>query len=71
MIKSELISRVAEQNPKLFAKDVEKSVNAIFDGIAASLARGDRVELRGFGIFTVRTWRSSLIQDGEGDASSA
>ena len=32
MIKSELISRVAEQNPKLFAKDVEKSVNAIFDG---------------------------------------
>ena len=57
MIKSELISRVAEQNPKLFAKDVEKSVNAIFDGIAASLARGDRVELRGFGIFTVRTWR--------------
>jgi len=57
MIKSELISRVAEQNPNLFAKDVEKSVNTIFDGIAAALARGDRVELRGFGAFTVRTWR--------------
>jgi integration host factor subunit beta len=57
MIKSELVSRVAEQNPNLFAKDVEKSVNAIFDGIAAALAGGDRVELRGFGTFTVRTWR--------------
>jgi integration host factor subunit beta len=57
MIKSELVSRVAEQNPNLFAKDVEKSVNAIFEGIAAALARGDRVELRGFGTFTVRTWR--------------
>jgi integration host factor subunit beta len=56
MIKSELISRIAEQNPRLFARDVEKAVNAVFDGIAAALARGDRVELRGFGIFTVKTW---------------
>jgi len=56
MIKSELISHIAEQKSRLFAQDVEKSVNAIFDEIAVALARGDRVELRGFGTFTVRTW---------------
>jgi integration host factor subunit beta len=58
MIKSELISRIAEQKPHLYAKDAEKVVNALFDEIAAALARGDRVEMRGFGIFFVKT-RSS------------
>jgi integration host factor subunit beta len=56
MIKSELISRIAEQNPHLYVKDAEKVVNAIFDEIVVALARGDRVEMRGFGIFFVRTW---------------
>jgi integration host factor subunit beta len=56
MIKSELISRIAERNPHLFAKDVRKGVNGIFDEIAAALIHGDRVELRGFGRFIVRTW---------------
>ena len=53
MIKSELISRIAKQNPGLFA--IEKAVNTIIDEIAAALVRSDRVELRGFGTFTVRT----------------
>lgn len=56
MIKSELISRIAEQNPHVFARDVEKAVNAIFNEIAAALVRRDRVELQGFGSFTVSTW---------------
>jgi hypothetical protein len=56
MIKTELISRIAEQNPHLFAKDVKKAINAIFDEIEAALVRRDCVELRGFGAFTVRTW---------------
>ena len=56
MIKTELILRIAEQNPHLFNKDVKRVVNAIFDEIGAALARGDRVELRGFGIFTLKTW---------------
>jgi integration host factor subunit beta len=56
MIKSELISRIAEQNPHLYTKDAEKVVNVVFDEIAAALARGDRVEMRGFGIFFVKTW---------------
>ena len=50
MIKSELVLRVAEQNLHLYNKDAEKVVNAIFHEIEAALARGDRVELRGFGI---------------------
>jgi integration host factor subunit beta len=56
MIKSELISRIAEQNPRLFAKDVEKAVNAVFDEVVDALVRSYRVELRGFGTFIVRTW---------------
>jgi integration host factor subunit beta len=56
MIKSELIARIAELNPHLFAKDIDKAVNAVFDEIIAALIRSDRVELRGFGTFTVRTW---------------
>jgi integration host factor subunit beta len=55
MIKSELMSRIAEQNPHLFAKDIQKIVDTIFDEIAAALIRRERVELRGFGIFTVKT----------------
>jgi hypothetical protein len=61
MTKSELISRIAEQNPRLFAKDVEKAVNAVFDEVVAALVRSDRVELRGFGTFTVRTWGLDLL----------
>jgi len=60
MIKSELIARVAEQNPHLFDKDVEKAVNAVFDEVVAALVRSDRVELRGFGTFSVRTWGPRL-----------
>jgi integration host factor subunit beta len=54
MIRSELITRVAEQNPHLYAKDVEAVVDAILDRIVTALADGDRVELRGFGAFEVR-----------------
>jgi integration host factor subunit beta len=54
MIKSELIAKLAEDNPNLFQRDVERVVNAIFDEIGDALARGDRVELRGFGAFSVR-----------------
>ena len=54
MIKSELVQRLAEANPHLYQRDVEAIVTAIFDEIAAALTRGDRVELRGFGAFSVR-----------------
>lgn len=54
MIKSELVLKIAEQNPHLYQRDVEKIVNAILDTISDALARGDRVELRGFGAFSVK-----------------
>lgn len=54
MTKSELIARLAEQNPHLYQRDVERIVTTIFDEIAAALAQGDRVELRGFGAFSVK-----------------
>ena len=54
MTKSELVQRLAEANPHLYQRDVEVIVTAIFDQIAAALARGDRVELRGFGAFSVK-----------------
>lgn len=54
MTKSELIARLAEINPHLYQRDVERIVTTIFDEIATALARGDRVELRGFGAFSVK-----------------
>jgi integration host factor subunit beta len=54
MIKSELVQRIAEQNPHLYQRDVEHIVSAILDEITGALSRGDRVELRGFGAFSVK-----------------
>ena len=54
MIKSELIARIADGNHHLFHKDIERIVNVVLDEIVDALARGDRVELRGFGAFTVK-----------------
>ena len=55
MIRSELIQKIADENPHLFQRDVEKIVNTIFEEITDALANGDRVELRGFGAFSVKT----------------
>jgi integration host factor subunit beta len=54
MIKSELINRLAERNQHLTQRDIERIVGTIFDEIANALSRGDRVELRGFGAFSVK-----------------
>jgi len=54
MLKSELIQRISSQNPHLYQRDLEKVVDAIFDQIVEALARGDRVELRGFGVFSTK-----------------
>ena len=54
MTKSELILKIGELNPHLYQRDVERIVSTIFDEISAALARGDRVELRGFGAFSVK-----------------
>ena len=54
MIKSELIARLAEENQHLYQRDVERIVATLFDEITEALARGERVELRGFGAFSVK-----------------
>jgi integration host factor subunit beta len=54
VIKSELIQKVADANPHLLQRDIERIVQVMFDEIVAALSRGDRVELRGFGAFTVK-----------------
>jgi integration host factor subunit beta len=50
-----LIQKIAEENPHLYQRDVERIVSTLFDEIAAALTRGDRVELRGFGAFSVKS----------------
>jgi integration host factor subunit beta len=54
MTRSELIAGLAEDNPHLTVADVERIVAALFDEMTTALARGERVELRGFGAFTVK-----------------
>jgi integration host factor subunit beta len=54
MIRSELIQKIADDNPHLYQRDVEKIVNTVFEEITDALAAGHRVELRGFGAFSVK-----------------
>lgn len=54
MTKSELIQRLADANPHLYLRDVERIVTTIFEEITDALADGNRVELRGFGAFSVK-----------------
>ncbi len=54
MIKSELIAKLVEANPHLYQRDVERIVSTVFEEISSALSRGDRVELRGFGAFSVK-----------------
>ena len=60
MIKSELVQRIADRNPHLYQRDVENIINAILDEITEALKRGDRVELRGFGAFSVKQREARL-----------
>jgi integration host factor subunit beta len=60
MLKSELVDLIRTQNPHLYERHVEGLVNTIFDKIASAIARGDRVELRGFGAFFAKV-RSARV----------
>ena len=55
MTKSDLIKRLAEANPHLYLRDIERIVATVFEEMTTALERGDRVELRGFGAFSVRS----------------
>ena len=58
MIRSDLIQKIAEENPHLFQRDVERIVATVFDEIISAMSRGERVELRGFGAFSVKQRQS-------------
>jgi len=60
MIKSELVARLTERYPHLYHRDVERIVSTVLDKITDALAAGHRVELRGFGAFSVKTRPSRL-----------
>lgn len=55
MIKSELVTRMADKNPHLTRSDLESVVNVIFEEISDTLSSGGRVEIRGFGSFSVKS----------------
>ena len=63
MIKSELVQKIADANPHLYHKDVERIVNTILDEIVGTLAKNKRVELRGFGAFSVKHRPSRLARN--------
>jgi len=52
--KSELIAKLAQENPTLYQRDIERIVTTVFEEITTALADGNRVELRGFGAFSVK-----------------
>tara|TARA_Y100001968_G_C18995836_1_gene543563 strand:- start:7 stop:288 length:282 start_codon:yes stop_codon:yes gene_type:complete len=54
MIKSELIEKIAEENPHLYQRDIERIVSTIFEEITEAISSGNRVELRGFGAFSAK-----------------
>ena len=54
MIRSELVEKIAEGNPHLYHRDVERIVSTVFNEIIEAMANGNRVELRGFGAFSVK-----------------
>ena len=58
MLKSQLVERIAAQNTHLYQRDLENVVNAILGEIASALSRADRVEIRGFGVFSVKNRRA-------------
>ena len=71
MIRSELVSRIAEKNPHLHARQVGAVVDTILDAVAAALAKGSRVELRGFGAFTVKKTEARTSRNPGSGASVA
>ena len=63
MNKSDLILKILESEPNLFKKDASKIVNVFFDTISEAISRGERVELRGFGVFDVKVRQARIARN--------
>ena len=60
IVKSKLLKQLSENYPNFLKKDLEKFTNIILNEIKRALKRGDRVELRGFGVFSTNTQKASI-----------
>ena len=63
MNKSNFILKILESEPTLFKKDAAKIVNVFFDTISNAIAKGERVELRGFGVFDVKKREARIARN--------
>ena len=63
MTRSELIENIAKKNPNLLISEIEKIVNIIFQNMTLALAKGDRVEFRGFGVFSIHKREPRIAQN--------
>lgn len=63
MNKSDLILKILESDSNLFKKDASKIVNVFFDTISEAISRGERVELRGFGVFDVKVREARIARN--------
>lgn len=63
MNKSDLILKILESEPTLFKKDATKIVNVFFNTISNAIAKGERVELRGFGVFDVKKREARIARN--------
>ena len=71
MTKSELIHRIAEKQSQIVERDVELAVKTMLDQMAECLAGGGRIEIRGFGSFTLRFRRARVGRNGPRELDSA
>lgn len=63
MTRSELIESIAKKNPNLLLSEIERIVNVIFASMVNALAKGDRVEFRGFGVFSIHKRAPRVAQN--------
>ncbi len=63
MTRSELIENIAKKNPNLLLSDIERIVSVIFSSMTSALAKGDRVEFRGFGVFSIHKRAPRIAQN--------
>ncbi len=63
MTRSELIENIAKKNPNLLLSDIERIVSVIFSSMTSALAKGDRVEFRGFGVFSIHKRSPRIAQN--------
>lgn len=63
MTRSELIENIAKKNPNLLLSEIERIVSVIFSSITAALVKGDRVEFRGFGVFSIHKREPRIAQN--------